>query len=38
MTKKTSSDDLARISIFDSRDDKDPGESGSLDTLAHRVV
>ncbi len=38
MTKKTSTDDLTRISIFDPREDKDPGKSGSLNRLAHRVV
>jgi hypothetical protein len=38
MTKKTSTGDLGRISIFDSREDKDPGKSGSLNRLAHRVV
>ncbi len=38
MTKKTSTGDLARISIFYSREHKDPGESGSLNRLRHRVV
>jgi len=38
MTKKTSTNGLARISIFDSKEDEDPGESGSLNRLTHRVV
>ena len=38
MTKKTSTGDLVRISIFDSREDRNDTESVSLSRLAHRVV